>query len=187
MERKKRCWGVTEEDALLAQYHDNEWGRPLHDDQKLFEALILDGAQAGLSWRTILHKRENYRKAFDNFNVKKVAAYDAKKVRALMKDAGIVRNILKIRSAIRNAKAFIEIQKEFGSFDAYIWEYVGGKPIVKKRKRQSAVPAQTPLSEKISADLKRRGMNFVGPTMIYAMMQGIGLVNDHFADCHQTW
>lgn len=185
-EKKKRCWGEAASDELLARYHDSEWGRPLHDDRRLFEALILDGAQAGLSWRTILHKRENYRKAFDNFNVKKVVAYDEKKVRELMKNEGIVRNILKIRSAIGNAKAYLAIQKEFGSFDAYIWGYVGGKPIVHRYKKWSAVPARTKLGDAISADLKKRGMTFVGPTIIYAMLQGIGIVDDHLADCHRA-
>ena len=184
---KKRCWGEISDDKLLARYHDTEWGKPLHDDRKLFEALILDGAQAGLSWRTILHKRENYRKEFDNFNVKKVASYDEKKVRALMKDKGIVRNLLKIRSAIRNARAFLEIQKEFGSFDAYIWGYVGGKPVVRKRRKRTDIPTKTALSEKISTDLKKRGMNFVGPTTVYAMLQGIGIVNDHLTDCYREW
>ncbi len=170
-------------DALMTEYHDKEWGVPVHDDRHLFEVLILDGAQAGLSWRTILNKRENYRKAFDNFDVKKVAKYDAKKVRKLLQDEGIVRNKLKIASAVRNAKVFMEIQKEFGSFDAYIWGFVNGKPIKNKWKSVSDLPAKTELSDTISKDLKNRGMNFVGSTIIYAVMQTIGMVNDHEIEC----
>ncbi|MCP6719812.1 MAG: DNA-3-methyladenine glycosylase I [Patescibacteria group bacterium] len=167
----------------MTEYHDKEWGVPVHDDRHLFEILILDGAQAGLSWRTILNKRENYRKAFDNFDVKKIAKYDAKKTRKLLQDKGIVRNRLKIASAVRNAKVFIEIQKEFGSFDKYIWGFVNGKPIKNKWKRMSDLPARTELSDNISKDLKRRGMNFVGSTIIYAIMQTIGMVNDHEVGC----
>lgn len=179
----KRCWGLDGGDALMAEYHDKEWGVPVHDDRHLFEVLILDGAQAGLSWRTILNKRENYRKAFDNFDVKRVAKYDAKKVQKLLQDKGIVRNKLKIASAIRNAKAFMEIQKEFGSFDTYIWKFVSDKPIKNKWKRISDLPARTELSDAISYDLKRRGMNFVGSTIVYAIMQTIGMVNDHEVGC----
>jgi len=179
----KRCWGLDGSDTLMAEYHDKEWGVPVHDDRHLFEVLILDGAQAGLSWRTILNKRENYRKAFDNFDVKKVAKYDAKKIQELLKDKGIVRNKLKIASAVRNAKVFMEIQKEFGSFDAYVWGFVKGKPIKNKWKRMSDLPARTELSDTISYDLKRRGMNFVGSTIIYAIMQTIGVVNDHEVGC----
>lgn len=180
----KRCaWGLEGGDTLMIEYHDKEWGVPVHDDRHLFEVLILDGAQAGLSWRTILNKRDNYRKAFDNFDVKKVAKYDAKKMERLMQDDGIVRNRLKIESAVRNAKVFIEIQKEFGSFDAYIWKFVDGKPIKNKYKSVSELPAKTELSDEISKDLKKRGMNFVGSTIIYAIMQTIGLVNDHQVDC----
>ncbi|MCH8986904.1 DNA-3-methyladenine glycosylase I [Patescibacteria group bacterium] len=179
----KRCWLLEGDDTLMAEYHDKEWGVPVHDDRHLFEVLILDGAQAGLSWRTILNKRENYRKAFDNFDVKKVAKYDAKKMRELLHDEGIVRNRLKIASAVGNAKVFMEIQKEFGSFDAYIWGFVNGKPIRNKWKRMSDLPAYTELSDTISKDLKRRGMNFVGSTIIYAIMQGIGMVNDHEVRC----
>ena len=179
----KRCWGLEEGDALITEYHDKEWGVPVHDDRHLFEVLILDGAQAGLSWRTILNKRENYRKAFDNFNVKHVAKYDAKKIQKLLRDKGIVRNRLKIASAVRNAKVFMEIQKEFGSFDKYIWGFVNGKPIKNKWRRMSDLPARTELSDVISKDLKDRGMNFVGSTIIYAIMQTIGMVNDHEVGC----
>jgi len=167
----------------MVEYHDEEWGVPIHDDRHLFEILILEGAQAGLSWKTILNKRENYRKAFDNFDVKKVAKYNSKKMQKLLKDEGIVRNKLKIASAIRNAKVFIEIQKEFESFDAYIWKFVDGKPIKNRWKRMRDIPATTELSDAISKDLKARGMNFVGSTIIYATMQTIGLVNDHEVNC----
>ncbi|HDY73408.1 MAG TPA: DNA-3-methyladenine glycosylase I [Candidatus Jorgensenbacteria bacterium] len=183
LDRLKRCWWLEESDTLMTEYHDNEWGIPLHDDRRLFEVLILDGAQAGLSWRTILNKRENYRKAFDDFDVKKVAAYGVKKTQALLHDKGIVRNKLKIASAVRNAKVFMDIQKEFGSFDVYIWKFVSGKPIQNKWKRMSDLPAHTELSDTISKDLKRRGMNFVGSTIIYAIMQTIGIVNDHREGC----
>jgi len=178
-----RCWGLTEVDTLMAHYHDTEWGVPVHDDRHLFEKLVLDGAQAGLSWRTILNKRENYRKAFDNFDVKKVARYTPKKIEKLMQNEGIVRNRLKINSAVKNAKAFIEIQNELGSFDAYIWRFVNGKPIKYKRKRMTDIPATTELSDTISKDLKRRGMSFVGSTIIYAVMQSMGMVNDHLTSC----
>ena len=167
----------------MAHYHDIEWGVPIHDDRHLFEKIVLDGAQAGLSWRTILNKRENYRKAFDNFDVKKVARYTPKKIEKLMQNKGIVRNRLKINSAVKNANAFIEIQNEFGSFDAYIWGFVNGKPIKHKRKRMTDIPATTELSDAISKDLKRRGMSFVGSTIIYAVMQSMGMVNDHLTSC----
>lgn len=180
---KKRCDWSSEDNSLMTKYHDEEWGVPVHDDRHLFEVLILDGAQAGLSWSTIINKRENYRKAFDNFDVKKVAKYDAKKVKELLGNAGIVRNKLKIASAIRNAKVFIEIQKEFGSFDKYIWGFTKGKRVVNKRKSMREVPANTELSDTISKDLKKRGMNFVGSTIVYAIMQAIGLVNDHEIRC----
>jgi len=179
----QRCWGLDGSDKLMEAYHDKEWGVPVHDDRRLFEVLVLDGAQAGLSWRTILHKRENFRKAYDNFNVKKVAKYDDKKIKKLLEDEGIIRNRLKITSAIRNAKIFLVIQKEFGSFDRYIWGFVQGKPIINKWKRSSDIPAYTKLSDRISDDLKQRGMNFVGSTIIYAVMQSIGLVNDHQVNC----
>ncbi len=180
---KKRCNWSSEENSLMTKYHDEEWGVPVHDDRHLFEVLVLDGAQAGLSWSTIINKRENYRRAFDNFDVKKVAKYDAKKVKELLGNEGIVRNKLKIASAIRNAKVFIEIQKEFGSFDLYIWGFTKGKPIVNKRKSMKEVPATTELSDTISKDLKERGMNFVGSTIVYAIMQAIGIVNDHEIGC----
>jgi DNA-3-methyladenine glycosylase I len=187
MKKKKRCWDIKEDDLLMAEYHDNEWGKPVHDDRHLFEILILDGAQAGLSWRTILNKRENYRKAFDNFDVKKVAKYDIKKVQELMNNEGIVRNLLKIKSAIRNAEVFIKIQEEFGSFDKYIWGFVDAKTIVNGWKKMSDLPGSTALSDKISLDLKSRGMNFVGPTIIYAILQTVGIVNDHTVDCSVSW
>jgi len=167
----------------MANYHDNEWGVPMHDDNQLFEVLILDGTQAGLSWTTILNKRENYRKAFDNFDIQKVAKYGDKKIKSLLNNAGIVRNKLKIASAIRNANVFIKIQKEFGSFDKYIWAFVNNIPIQNKHKNLSDCPAKTELSDKISKDLKARGMNFVGSTIIYAILQTIGMVNDHTIDC----
>ena len=179
----KRCWELDEGDMLMAEYHDKEWGVPMHDDPRLFEVLVLDGAQAGLSWRTILNKRENYRKAFDNFNVKKVARYTAKKQKRLMQNKGIVRNRLKVASAVQNAKIFLEIQKEFCSFDTYIWKFVGGKPIINRWENLSDMPARTELSDKISKDLKKRGMTFVGSTIIYAIMQTIGMVNDHKVGC----
>lgn len=178
----KRCAWVTK-DEIYKKYHDEEWGKPLHDDQKLFEFLVLEGAQAGLSWLTVLKKRENYRKAFDGFNPEKVAKYDEDKVNGLLSNEGIIRNKLKIKSAIRNAKVFLEIQKEFGSFDKYIWGFVNGKPIQNKFKYIQDVPAQTGLSDEISKDLKKRGMNFVGSTIIYAFMQATGMVNDHTSDC----
>lgn len=183
-EKKKRCWNLSpDDDSLMAQYHDNDWGQPIHDDKKLFEILILDGAQAGLSWSTILNKRENYRKAFNNFDVVKVSKYTPKKVERLMQNAGIVRNRLKINSAIKNAKVFIEIQKEFGSFDAYFWKFSGNKTIKNSWKKHSNIPSTTPLSDEISKDLKKRGMSFVGSTIIYAIMQTVGMVNDHRVGC----
>lgn len=182
-----RCWWAGD-DPLYVAYHDEEWGVPTHDERELFELLILEGAQAGLSWITILRRREGYRKAFDNFDVKKVAAYDEAKMEALRNDAGIIRNKLKIKSAVQNAQAFIRVQEEFGSFDAYIWGFVDGQPLQNAFKTLQEVPASTPLSEQISKDLKKRGFNFVGPTIVYAYMQSIGMVNDHVADCfrHQA-
>ena len=177
-----RCaWAGT--DPLYVKYHDEEWGVPLHDDRRLFEMLILEGAQAGLSWITILRKRPAYRKAFDNFDPKKIARYDAKKTRALLADAGIVRNRLKIDSAITNARAFLDVQKEFGSFDAYIWQFVDGTPIDTPRKGMGDIPATTPESDAMSKDLKKRGFRFVGSTICYAFMQAVGMVNDHQVDC----
>ena len=169
--------------GLAVLYHDREWGVPVHDDRTLFEFLILEGAQAGLSWDTILQKRENYRKAFDGFEVKRVARYDARRTRALMGDAGIVRNRLKIASAVRNAQAFLKVQKEFGAFDRYLWQFVDGKPKKNAWRNSKDVPARTPESDALSRDLKKRGFNFVGSTIMYAFMQAIGMVNDHLVDC----
>ena len=170
-------------DELYLGYHDEEWGVPLHDDRMLFEFLVLEGAQAGLSWITVLKKRPAYRAAFDAFDYARVAEYDENKVSSLLADPGIIRNRLKIRSAIRNARAFIRVREEFGSFDNYIWNFVDGKPIQNAWKHGSQIPAETPLSNTISRDLKRRGFNFVGPTIIYAHMQATGMVNDHTTDC----
>ena len=170
-------------DELTIRYHDEEWGVPVHDDGKLFEFLILEGAQAGLSWNTILHKRENYRAAFDQFDVRRVAAYDRRKVQGLLKDPGIVRNRLKIGSAVGNAKAFLRVAEEFGSFDRYIWRLVGGEPRVNSRKSPGQVPAKTAESDAMSKDLKARGFNFVGSTICYAFMQAVGMVNDHLVKC----
>jgi len=180
---KTRCtWlDLTKEDYI--KYHDEDWGVQEHSDRKLFAKLILDGAQAGLSWYTILRKQDNYKKAFDNWDYRKIAKYDSKKEKELLQNAGIIRNKLKIKSAIRNSKVFIEIQKEFGSFDKYIWAFVNNRQIVNKFERMKAIPATTDLSDKISEDLKRRGMNFVGSTIIYAFMQAVGMVNDHQIDC----
>jgi DNA-3-methyladenine glycosylase I len=179
---KIRCDWSTK-DPLYIAYHDNEWGVPLHDEQQLFEFLILETFQAGLSWITVLRKRENFRKAFDNFDYKKVALYGEDKVQELLLDAGIIRNKLKVRAAISNAAAFMEIQKEFGSFDKYIWGFVDGKPIQTNRKLMSEITATTEISDKLSKDLKKRGFKFVGPTVIYAHMQATGMVNDHVESC----
>jgi len=167
----------------MVKYHDHEWGVPVHDDRRLFEFLILEGAQAGLRWETILNKRENYRKAFDHFRAGKIAKYDRRKIRALMANPGIVRNRLKIESTISNAKAFLAVQKEFGSFDRYIWQFVGGKPKVNSWAAAGHPPATSPESDAMSKDLKRRGFRFVGSTICYAFMQAVGLVNDHSRDC----
>src|SRR5205807_9478619 len=173
-------WAITEPSLT---YHDQEWGIPVHDDRKLFEFLILEGAQAGLSWNTILNKREHYRAAFDNFDPRIVARYDRRKCQQLLRNPGIVRNRLKIASAIGNAKAFLRVQEEFGSFDRYIWQFVGGKPLVNARRSRGKVPARTAESDAMSKDLKRRGFNFVGSTICYAFMQAVGMVNDHAANC----
>lgn len=170
-------------DTLMITYHDTEWGVPEHNDRKLFELLILDNAQAGLSWSTILRKRENYRKALHNFQPHIIATYSEADYARLLADAGIIRNKLKIRSHIRNAQVFLDIQKEYKTFDRYIWNFVKGKPIQNAWTDEKDIPAQTPLAEEISNDIKRRGMNFVGPTIIYAWMQSIGLVNDHIVSC----
>jgi DNA-3-methyladenine glycosylase I len=171
------------DDPLMIAYHDTEWGVPKRDDRRLFEDLVLDGAQAGLSWITILRKRENYRLAFDNFDPTKVAAYDEVKIEELLGNAGIIRNRQKINSAIKNAQAFLKVQEEFGSFDAYIWGFVDGKPIQNAWQTMSDLPAKTELSETISKDLKKRNFSFVGPTITYAFMQAVGMVNDHTVDC----
>ena len=182
METKIRCkWCVG--DALYEKYHDEEWGVPVYDDQKLFEFLILETFQAGLSWITILRKRENFKRAFDAFDYQKVALYHENKIQELLLDAGIIRNQLKIRAAVTNAQSFIKIQEEYGSFSSYIWQFTDGKPIENNRKSMADVPATTPLSDKISKDLKKRGFKFVGSTVIYAHMQATGMVNDHVADC----
>ena len=170
-------------DELTIRYHDEEWGVPAHDDRTLFEFLILEGAQAGLSWDTILKKRENYRAAFDQFDVRRIAAYDRRKMQGLLIDPGIVRNRLKISSAVGNAKAFLRVAEEFGSFDRYIWRFVGGEPRVNSRKSPRQVPAKTSESDAMSKDLKARGFNFVGSTICYAFMQAVGIVNDHLVQC----
>jgi DNA-3-methyladenine glycosylase I len=170
-------------DSLMIAYHDEEWGVPVHDDRLLFEFLILEGAQAGLSWSTILKKRKAYRMAFDNFDPAVVAGYKAAKLRRLLVDVGIVRNRLKIAAAVQNARAFLEVQKEFGSCDAYLWEFVEGQPIVNSPRTPREVPARTTISDALSKDLKRRGFNFVGSTICYAFMQAVGMVNDHSVDC----
>lgn len=177
-----RCSWSTNEDIYI-RYHDEEWGVPVHDDRKLFEFLILEGAQAGLSWITILKRREAYRDAFDQFDPEKVARYDAAKIEELLQRPDLIRNRLKINSAVTNAQAFLKVQEEFGSFDKYIWSFVDGKPIQNKWKKLNEIPAQTPLSVKISKDLKKRGFKFVGPTIVYAHMQATGMVNDHLVDC----
>ena len=177
-----RCpWGDSH--PLYVAYHDREWGVPLHDDRRFFEMLCLEGAQAGLSWLTILKKRPDYRKAFDRFDPRKVARYDARKRKALLADPGIIRNRLKVEAFVANAKALLDVQGEFGSFDAYIWRFVGGRPIVNRPKTMKDVPAVTPEAEAMSRDLNRRGFRFVGPTICYAFMQATGMVNDHLTTC----
>jgi DNA-3-methyladenine glycosylase I len=178
----KRCaWPGS--DPLYVKYHDREWGVPVHSDRKLFEFLILEGAQAGLSWITILRKRGNYRRAFANFNPEKVARFERRKMESLMKNEGIVRNRLKILAAVGNAKAFLRVRQEFGSFDKYMWQFVGGKPKVNRRSSTKQIPARTPESDAMSADLKKRGFKFVGSTICYAHMQAVGMVNDHITSC----
>lgn len=184
MKEKNRCaWAGN--DPLYQKYHDEEWGRPVHDDQKLFEMLILEGAQAGLSWITILRKRENYRKAFSNFDAKKIAKYDSRKIEILLQNKGIVRNRLKISSTILNANLFLEVQKEFGSFDNFIWTFVGNKPLKNNWKNLKELPAKTGESDTMSRDLKKRGFKFVGSTICYAFMQACGMVNDHTTECYR--
>jgi len=167
----------------MIAYHDEEWGVPNHDDRHFFEMLTLEGAQAGLNWRTILYKRDGYRRAFDNFDAEKIAKYDARKIKKLLADAGIVRNKLKIAAAVQNAKAFLAVQKEFGNFDAYIWSFVNNQPIRNKFKKMKEVPARTPESDAMSKDLLKRGFKFAGSTICYAFMQAVGMVNDHIVDC----
>lgn len=180
---KIRC-GWCEKDDLYRKYHDEEWGKPTYDDETIFEFLILESFQAGLSWYTILSKRENFRKAFDNFDYKKIASYSDEKIEELMQDPGIIRNRLKVLATITNAQKFQEIQKEFGSFSKYIWGFVGGKPIDNKPKALKDVPATTEISDALSKDLKKRGFKFMGSTVVYAHMQATGMVNDHVEDCH---
>ena len=180
---KTRCkWAKA---PIESAYHDAEWGVPLHDECALFEFLVLEGAQAGLSWLTILQKRPHYREVFDYFDVSKVALYDSEKVIALLSDAGIVRNRLKVASAINNAQRFLEVQAEFGSFDAYLWRFVEGQPVVNYWQTHAEIPAQTVISQALSKDLIKRGFKFVGPTICYAMMQAVGMVNDHTLDCYR--
>jgi len=181
MDAVKRCAWIN--DPLMREYHDTEWGVPLHDDGKLFEFLVLEGFQAGLSWATILRKRENFRKAFHGFDPERIARYTARDVKRLMADAGIIRNRQKIDAAVNNARRFLEVQREFGSFDAYIWRFVQGKPIRNRFRSLSQLPARTPLSDAISKDLKARGFKFVGSTIVYAHMQATGMVNDHTVGC----
>ena len=182
METKQRCaW--CEKDDLYRDYHDNEWGKPVYDDATIFEFLILETFQAGLSWCTVLAKRENFRKAFDNFNLKKIANYSEDKMAELAEDAGIIRNKLKIKATVTNAQAFIKVQEEFGTFSKYIWGFVDGKPIDNHPKTLSEVKATTPISDALSKDMKKRGFKFVGSTVMYAHMQATGMVNDHVMDC----
>lgn len=182
MENIQRCaWSTS--DPLYISYHDQEWGVPVHDDRLLFEFLILEGAQAGLSWITVLRKRENYRQAFDRFDPQKIARYGDEKIAELLNNAGIIRNRAKINAAIGNARAFLAVQEEFGSFDAYIWRFVGGKPIDNAWTEMSQIPAKSAEAEALSKDLKRRGFKFIGPTICYAHMQATGMVNDHTVDC----
>ena len=179
----KRCGWPRLSNPLYLKYHDEEWGVPLHDERRLFEMLVLEGAQAGLSWETILNKRENFRKAFDGFDPEKVALYGEARIRRLLRDAGIIRNRLKIRAAVANAHAFLEVRREFGSFDRYIWSFVGGSPVQNHWKTLKQVPAKTAESDTMSKDLKQRGFKFVGSTICYAFMQAVGMVNDHTTEC----
>lgn len=183
MERRKIRCGWAGSDPLYIAYHDEEWGVPEHDDRRLFEFLVLEGAQAGLSWLTILRKRESFRDAFARFDPRRVARFDRRKVAALLRDPGIIRNRLKVEAAVRNAKAFLEVQGEFGTFDAYLWRFVGGKPKQHAWRTLGEIPSRTPEAEAMSRDLKRRGFAFVGPTICYALMQATGMVNDHLVTC----
>jgi DNA-3-methyladenine glycosylase I len=178
-----RCFWANTDDQLYVAYHDQEWGVPVHDDRVLFEFLILEGAQAGLSWSTVLRKRDNYRLAFDGFDPSKIARYDEQKVAQLLANPGIIRNRLKVRAAIQNAQSFLKVQEEFGSFDAYMWQFVGGKPVINAWQSGREIPAATEESRLMSKDLLHRGFRFVGPTICYAHMQAVGMVNDHTTDC----
>jgi DNA-3-methyladenine glycosylase I len=180
---RKRCGWVRSDDELMREYHDREWGVPVHDDQKHFEFLVLEGAQAGLSWSTVLRKRDAYRRAFSDFDPRKVARYTDDRIEKLLSDPGIIRNRLKIASAVKNARAFLAVQEECGSFDAYCWQFVGGRPRHNRWKRDRQIPATSPESDVFSKDLKQRGFTFVGSTVIYAHMQAVGMVNDHLVDC----
>lgn len=181
---KKRCaW--CGDDPLYVSYHDNEWGMPVHDDRRLFEFLVLEGAQAGLSWLTVLKKRENYRKAFDNFDIERVATYGQHDIDRLLRDPGIVRNRLKIEAAIKNARGVLVLQAEYGSFDTFLWQYVGGRPIQNRWNSMAELPATSTESGQMSKDLKKRGFNFVGSTICYSLMQAVGMVNDHLVDCYR--
>lgn len=182
VDSKIRCFGSNSE--IYAKYHDEEWAVPIYDDTVLFEFLVLEGAQAGLSWETVLKKRENYRRLFDNFDVKKISNYDSKKIDKILLDSGIIRNKLKVNSVVKNSKVFLDIQKEFGSFSDYLWGYVNHESIINSWKEFSDIPAYSELSDRISKDLKKRGMTFVGTTIIYAYLQAVGVVNDHFSGCH---
>jgi DNA-3-methyladenine glycosylase I len=183
MYNKRRCSWTGSNNSLMIEYHDKEWGVPVHDDRTLFEFLILEGAQAGLTWQTVLNKRENYRRAFDGFHADKIACYGKEDVNRLLTDAGIIRNRLKIASTIQNARAFLKIQKEFGTFDVYIWQFVGGKPVNHKIKTIKDIPTNTKESDVMSKDLIKRGFKFVGSTICYAFMQAVGMVNDHEIKC----
>jgi DNA-3-methyladenine glycosylase I len=182
-DERRRCAWAAGGNKIYIEYHDREWGVPVHDDRTHFEFLILEGAQAGLSWATILNKRDAYRKAFESFDAVKVARFSEKKIARLLEDPGIVRNRLKVEAAVTNARAFLEVQKEFGSFDRYVWPFVGGRPIVHRRKSMKDVPATSAESDALSRDLKRRGFKFVGSTILYAHMQAVGMVNDHEVSC----
>jgi DNA-3-methyladenine glycosylase I len=180
---KKRCWWVGENNPLMLEYHDHEWGVPVHDDRKHFEFLVLEAAQAGLSWSIVLNKREGYRHAFSEFDPEKVARYTEKRIEKLILDPGIIRNRMKIEAAVRNARSFLKVQEEFGSFDTYCWRFVDGQPRVNRWKMMRQIPATSTESDTFSKDLKRRGFSFVGSTVIYAHMQAVGMVNDHLVDC----
>ena len=180
---KKRCSWVSVDNPLMLEYHDREWGVPVHDDHKHFEFLVLEAAQAGLSWTIVLKKREGYRRAFDGFDPEKVARFTARRIEKLVLDSGIIRNRMKIEAAVRNARAFLKTQEEFGSFDSYCWRFVGGKPKLNRWKTMRQIPATSPESDALSKDLKHRGFSFVGSTVVYAHMQAVGMVNDHLVDC----